>query len=71
MPIKVIDFLEILEDVLQIRAIKRYSSNTLGEMDNTEADTKKLEDWIQFKPKVKLRTGIKYFVNWFREYYKI
>ena len=69
LPIKIIDFVEILEDVLNIRAIKKYSDNTLGEMDNTEADTKKLEDWIKFKPKIKLRTGTKYFVDWFKEYY--
>ena len=38
-------------------------------MDNTEAETKKLEDWIKFKPKIELRTGTKYFVDWFKEYY--
>lgn len=70
-PIRIIDFVEILEEVIQIKAIKEFNPNTIGEMDSTEADTSKLIEWIKFKPSIELREGVKHFVKWFKEYYKI
>ena len=42
-----------------------------GDVKYTHANLKEIKNWIQFKPKTNLKTGIKYFVNWYKNYYKI
>ena len=68
-PIKLLDFIETLEDILEIKAIKIFQPMQPGDVKSTEADTSKLEVWINFKPKTNLRDGIKAFIKWYKEFY--
>ena len=43
----------------------------LGDVSVTYADTSKLEQDYGFKPETDLRTGLRAFAEWYREYYKI
>ena len=41
-----------------------------GDVEKTFADTKNLEQWINFKPSTSIDTGIKNFINWYLSYYE-
>ena len=42
-----------------------------GDVENTSADTRKLEEWIHFKPNTSIKIGVKEFVEWYKQYYNI
>ena len=42
-----------------------------GDVPVTYADTGKLERAYAFKPETDLRTGLRAFAEWYKEYYKI
>ena len=67
--IKLMDFIETLENSLNLKAIKIFDSLQPGDVVNTEADTSKLADYIGFKPQTSLTTGVSRFVSWYRDYY--
>ena len=68
-PINLNIFIEILEKELGEKAIKIFEPMQLGDVKATIADTKKLRDWIDFKPKTDLEDGIKPFIEWYKNYY--
>ena len=42
-----------------------------GDVPATSADTSSLEEWINFKPETSISDGIKKFVTWYKNFYKI
>ncbi len=42
-----------------------------GDVKDTYADALDLEAAIQFRPQITVETGIKRFVQWYREYYRV
>ena len=69
--IKLLDFIQVLEEELGIPAIKEFKKMQPGDVISTYANCSKLENYINFKPKTDLRKGIKEFLKWYKEYYKI
>ncbi len=67
-PIKLIDFIDLLEDEIGIKAIKKYKSLQKGDVENTFSDSSLLEIKTGFKPNTSIKKGIKNFVNWYKEY---
>ena len=63
------DFISILEDELNMKAIKEYKAMQSGDVISTFSDTEKISDWVDFKPDTSLKDGIKEFVKWYRNYY--
>ena len=70
-PINLLEFIEILEHEINIKAIKVFEKMQLGDVKKTYADTSYLKDLINFKPHTSLQNGIKEFVKWYKNYYKI
>ena len=68
--VKLIDFINILENVIGIEAKKIYLPSQPGDVERTSADTNLLEKAIGFKPKTPLKVGIKSFVDWYIDFYK-
>jgi UDP-glucuronate 4-epimerase len=68
-PVELLEFISILEDKLQKKAIKEYLPMQSGDVLETYADTNALMRDIGFKPSTSLENGIEKFVNWYREYY--
>ena len=68
-PINLKNFVEILENEIGKKAIKSFYPMQPGDVKSTIADTSKLNEWINFKPKTDLNDGIKSFVEWYKEYY--
>ena len=68
-PIKLMDFIEILENALNLKAIKIFDELQPGDVIDTEAETLKIENYIGFKPQTSLESGISSFVDWYKSYY--
>jgi UDP-glucuronate 4-epimerase len=68
-PVPVLGFVEILESALGKKAIKELVGFQAGDVFSTEADTKSLEKFINFKPSITLTQGLTHFVEWYNQYY--
>ena len=68
-PIMLNYFIELLEDNLSIKAIKKFEPIQPGDVEKTFSDTHLLEDWIGYKPKISVEEGVRRFASWFLEYY--
>lgn len=64
-------FIQLIERNLGIEAKKNYLPLQPGDFLENFADTAKAKKDLGFKPKVSIEEGIKKFVAWYREYYKI
>jgi len=63
-------FIHLLEKELGEKAIKEFLPIQDGDVPETYADINELYNWINFKPKTNLKEGVKYFAEWFIDYYK-
>ena len=70
-PINLKTYIGTIEKTLKIKAIKKFLPMQSGDVKYTHASLNEVKKWIGFKPKTKLYTGIKSFVNWYKNYYKI
>ena len=55
---------------LGVYAIKKFEGMQKGDVKNTFADTKLIQEWIGFSPNTTLEDGISNFVKWYKNYYK-
>lgn len=69
-PVKLNDFIQILEEQIGKTAIKKYLPLQPGDVLETYADIDELIKDISYKPKVTIEEGIPKFVKWFKDYYK-
>ena len=70
-PISLIEYIEAIENCLNLKAIKNYMEMQPGDVSKTFSDTKLLENFIDFKPSTKIEEGVKKFVDWYLNYYKL
>jgi UDP-glucuronate 4-epimerase len=70
-PVKLLDFVECIEDTLNIRAIKNFMPMQPGDVLNTWADTRELEQRTGFRPQITLATGVPSFIDWYCSYYRV
>lgn len=70
-PVKLLDFIEIMERELGKPAIKNFLPMQPGDIPATYADVSDLEGEISFSPVIMIDEGIRRFVNWYREYYSV
>lgn len=70
-PVKLLDFIETIEKHLGIKAKKVFKPMQPGDVQKTFADVADLERVINFKPTTTIDSGIKEFVNWYKDYYQI
>ncbi|WP_419205137.1 NAD-dependent epimerase [Photobacterium leiognathi] len=69
-PVKLMDYIEALEEALGIEAKKNFMDMQPGDVYMTYADTEDLFKATGYKPQVKVKEGVKAFVDWYREYYQ-
>jgi UDP-glucuronate 4-epimerase len=70
-PVTVNDFVEILERLCNRPAIKISLPPPPGDVQTTYADCSELERLTGYRPKTRLEDGLREFVNWYRDYYKL
>lgn len=68
-PVKLMDFITILEEKIGIKAQKNYMEMQAGDVLRTYADVSDLERDIDFKPSTTLEVGLGKFVDWYKDYY--
>ncbi|KEZ70186.1 hypothetical protein C5I_0127720, partial [Pseudomonas syringae pv. syringae FF5] len=69
-PVKLLEFVDCLEAALGLRAERRYLPLQAGDVLQTWADVSALSQWIDFQPQVSVDTGVRAFVDWYREHYQ-
>jgi len=69
-PVKLLDFINILEDKLGKKAKIKFGDLKNGDVLETWADINTTKKEIKFNPRVEIKEGLMLFSNWIREYLK-
>ena len=67
--VKLLDFVDAIEDELGIKADRNYMEMQKGDVLATWSDTSLLKKLINYSPDTNYKTGISNFVKWYKEYY--
>ena len=70
-PVELMRFIEILEDSLGRKAVKKLMPMQAGDVPATYADVSDLVEDVGFQPATPIETGIQRFVEWYRQYYRV
>ena len=68
-PVKLMDFIEAIEESLGKKAIKNYMPLQDGDVSATWADVEDLVLNLKYKPETKVYDGIRRFIEWYEIYY--
>ena len=63
------NFINIIENKLQLKAKVNFMPKQLGDVEKTESDCSKIASLVNYKPKVCIEDGISNFIDWYKEYY--
>ena len=69
-PTKLTDYIKSIEANLGKKANVILDEIQPGDVEATYANTKYLEEYINFRPNTSIEKGIKQFIEWYLEYYK-
>ena len=67
--VRLLDFVEAIEDCLGKKAIRNYMPMQPGDVPATWANAELLQSLTGYRPQTDVRDGIAQFVDWFRDYY--
>ncbi len=70
-PVQLMKYIEVLEQTLGKEAKKEFLPMQPGDVPKTYADVDDLIQDVGFKPSTPIEEGIRHFVKWYREYYKV
>ena len=65
------EFIKLIEAATEKKADLKFLDFQLGDVEKSFSDTSKLEVKTGFKPSTPLDEGIRKFVEWYRNYYKV
>lgn len=66
-PVRLMDYIEILEKCIGKKAIKEYVPMQPGEVYQTYADIRSLEEDFHFTPSTSIEIGLNHFVEWYKK----
>ena len=69
--VMLLDFIDAIEEILKIKAVRNYMPMQMGDVHATWADTSLLKELIGFIPQTNYRDGIEKFISWYRNYYNV
>lgn len=70
-PVRLMDFIYTLEKHLGMEAKKEFLPMQPGDVQATYADISNLKQVTNFNPATKIEDGLRTFVDWYRDYYRI
>ena len=70
-PVKLLDFIEAIEDALGIKSKMNLLPMQAGDVSKTWSDTQLLQKLTGYTPKTEILDGVKKFVNWYKSYYSL
>ena len=68
-PVKLLKFIEVLENKLGVKALKKMMPMQMGDVKKTFSDISKLKS-LGYNPKIKIEEGVDKFIKWFLKYNK-
>ena len=69
-PVKLTEFIEIIENHLQIKVKKAFKPLQPGDVVSTFADIDDLHNDFGFEPKTSVKDGVTNFLDWYTNFYK-
>ena len=66
-----LNFIKQIETELKKKAIRNYMPLQKGDVKQTLSDIKLLKSLTSYSPKISYKSGIKKFLDWYKNYYKI
>ena len=69
--VKLLDFIDAIEDNLGKKAIRNYMPMQTGDVPATWADNSLLRALTGYVPTTSFETGVSQFVSWYRSYYDV
>ena len=70
-PVKLIEYIHAIEKAVGKEAILDLLPLQPGDVPDTFADSTALEKAVDYKPSVSVNDGVKQFVDWYRDFYKV
>jgi UDP-glucuronate 4-epimerase len=70
-PVELIEFIEEIENALGRKAEKEFVDLQPGDVPATYADVDDLIQDVGFKPETSIATGIRRFIEWYKDYYAV
>jgi len=70
-PVQLLEYISVLEECLGKKAVMEFLPMQPGDVPSTMADVSELEDAVGFRPQTTVREGVRRFVEWYLEYYRI
>jgi UDP-glucuronate 4-epimerase len=70
-PTPLMDFIEAIEQAVGKTAEKNFMPLQDGDVPATHADVEELAAWTDFRPAMPVQEGVRRFVAWYREYFKL
>jgi UDP-glucuronate 4-epimerase len=70
-PVELMRYIEVLEECLGRKADKNLLPLQLGDVPDTWADVEDLVAEVGYRPNTSVEVGVRNFVDWYLEYYKV
>jgi UDP-glucuronate 4-epimerase len=70
-PVELMRYIEVIEECLGKEAEKNLLPMQPGDVPDTYADVSALTEDVGYKPDTPIEEGVKKFVDWYRDYYKV
>lgn len=70
-PVELMYLIELLENCLGRKAVKRFLPIQPGDVPATYADVTDLEEAVDFAPHTSIEAGVENFVRWYRDFYRV
>lgn len=70
-PVELLRYIEVLEDCLGRKAVKNLLPLQPGDVPDTYADVDALVEDVGYRPTTPVEEGVRRFVDWYRDYYRI
>jgi UDP-glucuronate 4-epimerase len=70
-PVRLSDFIDVLEGLLGMKAVRQYEPMQPGDMERTYADLTAIERDFAYRPQTFIEQGLEKFVNWYRDEWKV
>jgi UDP-glucuronate 4-epimerase len=70
-PVELMRYIEVIEECLGKKAEKNLLPMQPGDVPDTYADVSALTEDVGYKPDTPIEEGVRRFVEWYREYYKV
>ena len=70
-PVELSRYIEVIEECLGREAEKNLLPLQPGDVPDTYADVQDLVDDVDYRPSTPIETGIRNFLDWYIDYYKV